>query len=496
MRQIKTVSRKGQWYSFMKLSSLLLKEEIVQLIGNDTEIRKICYDSRKVKPGDVFVCIPGYSADGHEYAQKAEQAGAAAIVCEHDVPVSVPRAIVKNARRMLAYMAVCYYGRPSDKFNLIGVTGTNGKTSTTYMLKSIFEEAGFKVGLIGTNQNMIGDKIIHSDHTTPESLDLQELFAKMAKEKVDYVVMEVSSHSLELDRVAFCNFKFAIFTNLTQDHLDFHGTMDHYVRAKAKLFQMCKVGIINEDDPHYDELMCGAGCSVIGYGLERGSDVKAKNIYMNHNGVSFECELPIGDIKFTSPIPGRFTIYNMLGAIAACFYAGVNVRHIKEGLSHIEGVKGRIETVPTGREFNIIIDYAHTPDGVYNIVSTVREFAPGRVVTLFGCGGDRDRKKRPIMGKIAGELSDFLIVTSDNPRTENPSKIIEDIMSGVQETKCPYIIIENRKDAIRYAIEHAQKDDTIILAGKGHETYQILNTGKIHFDEREVVRDILNEQIS
>lgn len=478
----------------MKLSSLILKDDVIQFIGIDTKINKICYDSRKVKPGDVFVCIPGYQVDGHKFAQKAEQAGAAAIVCEHDVPVSVTRVIVKNARRMLAYMAVHYFDHPSDRFNLIGVTGTNGKTSITYMLKSIFEKAGFKVGLIGTNQNMIGDKVLQSDHTTPESLDLQELFAKMAREKVDYVVMEVSSHSLELERVAFCNFKFAIFTNLTQDHLDFHKTMENYVRAKAKLFRMCKVGIINEDDAYYEDLMRHVDCSVIGYGIEKGSDVKAKNIFMSHDGVSFDCELPIGDVKFSSSIPGRFTVYNMLGAIAACFYAGVNVRHIKEGLAAIEGVKGRIETVPTGREFSIIIDYAHTPDGIYNIVSTVREFAHGRVVTLFGCGGDRDREKRPIMGKMAGELSDFLIITSDNPRTEDPAKIIEDIMVGVLETKCPYIIIENRKDAIRYAIEHAQKDDVILLAGKGHETYQILNSGKIHFDEREVVQEILDEQ--
>lgn len=477
----------------MKLKELLYGYDVKSEF-DDVEISGICYDSRKIKKGDVFVCITGFAADGHIYANAAVSGGASAIIAERDLGLSVPTAVVDNSRHALSFIADRFYDHPSGKFKLIGVTGTNGKTTTTFLVKKILEDAGLKVGLIGTNKNMIGDVDIPTERTTPESLELTQLFAQMAEEAVDCVVMEVSSHSLCLSRVDFCEFDVGAFTNLTQDHLDFHETMENYLAAKKKLFDMCKTGIINADDEGGRQILADCSCVSVSYGIDSATDIKASNIEFGADGVDFDCD-SLGAVSHMHiNTPGRFSVYNALAAVGICTALGVSADVIKKGLGDLNGVCGRAEIVPVNRDYTVMIDYAHTPDGIENILSSIRGFAKGRIVILFGCGGDRDKTKRPKMGKIAGKLADFCIVTSDNPRTENPTEIINEIIPGVEEAGGKYTVIENRKEAIRYALKNAQKDDVILLAGKGHETYQILAEGKIHFDEREVVREILEDE--
>lgn len=481
----------------MKLSEILKDVNVKEIIGStDANISGIAFNSAKVKAGSVFVCIKGLKADGHDFAQEALDNGAVAVIAERRIPdIASNIIIVDNSRLALAKISAAFYDYPYKKFKLIGITGTNGKTTATYLIKSVLEHSGFKVGLIGTNQNMIGGEIIPSHHTTPDSLELMELFDKMAKESVDFVVMEVSSHSLALDRVAACEFYAAALTNITQDHLDFHKTMEEYVEAKAKLFSMCKYGYINNDDSYKNDILKNASCKVVTYGIDTPSDIMAENIVMDAKGVEFDLIYKNTRTKIKLGIPGRFSVYNALTAISCLFSARLTPKQIADGLAQAKGVKGRIEVVPINKDYTVIIDYAHTPDGLLNIIQTIRGFSKGRIVTLFGCGGDRDRAKRPLMGKIAGELSDFCIVTSDNPRTEDPSAIIKDILEGISKTNCEYIVVENRFNAIEYALDHAKKDDCILLAGKGHETYQILNGRTIVFDEREIVIKLLQDSI-
>ncbi|MBZ4644972.1 MAG: UDP-N-acetylmuramyl-tripeptide synthetase [Clostridia bacterium] len=460
----------------------------------NAEISGIAYDSRRVKPGDLFVCIKGFKVDGHEFISQAIGQGAAAVIVEKEVEdAKVPLIKVKNSRRALALISAAFFGNPSSKFKLIGVTGTNGKTTTTYLIKTILEQGGSKVGLIGTNQNMIGDKVLPAERTTPESLELQQLFSDMVKEKIDYVVMEVSSHSLELNRVDGCNFEIGIFTNITQDHLDFHVTMENYLKAKTTLFKRCKKGIINVDDSSSEYILNNGTCEMITFGIDKEADIHAKDIEISEKGVKFDVDTPYGSKFIELGIPGRFSVYNALGSIGACLALGISLEQIQQGLKQAKGVPGRAQIVETGKDFTVLIDYAHTPDGLENILNTVNGFAKGRVVTLFGCGGDRDKTKRPIMGEIAGKLSDFCIITSDNPRTEDPLQILNHIEEGIKKTDCSYVVIENRFEAIKYALENAKKDDVIVLAGKGHETYQILKDRVIHFDEKEIVESILRE---
>lgn len=479
----------------MILSDLLKDVNVKKNAGvGGIKIGGISYDSRKVKPGDVFVCITGFEADGHKYARSAVESGAVAVVAEHDMPtVDVPCIVVKNTRKAMAQMAAAYYDYPFKKFNLIGITGTNGKTTTTYLIKAILEHLGKKVGLIGTNQNMIGDEVIPTARTTPDSLELMELFDRMASQGAEYVVMEVSSHALALDRVTACTFDVGAFTNITQDHLDFHKTMEEYLAAKSILFNICKNGVINKDDGGSGFLLENAKCdNIITYGIKSDCNLKAENISLNQDGVEFDISFNGETGRVELPIPGEFSVYNAMTAIGCCLADGFALSEVIDGLHSAKGVKGRIEIVNTpGTDYTVIIDYAHTPDGLLNVINAIRGFAKGRIVTLFGCGGDRDATKRPIMGKIAGELSDFCVVTSDNPRTEDPEKIIEQVVEGVKETDCEYVVITNRFLAIEYALDHAEKNDIILLAGKGHETYQVLGTDTIHFDEREIVQKLL-----
>lgn len=466
----------------MKLKDILLSADV------DIEVSGISYNSRLTKPGDVFVAVTGFKTDGHKYAKSAVENGAVCVVCEHEIEgVDVPCIIVENSRSALAEMACNFYGNPTKKLKLIGVTGTNGKTTVTYLVKSVLEANGEKVGLMGTNKNMIGNMDYHTERTTPESLEMQEFFSDMVKEGCTYAVMEVSSHSLDLHRVAGCDYDVGAFTNLTQDHLDFHGDMENYFNAKAKLFDMCKTGVVNADDSYGARLCEKCSCEKISYGIKNGN-MKAENVLYGDKGVSFDC----GNMKINLGIPGTFSVYNALTAIGICKACGISDEVIEKALNSAQGVKGRAEIVDCGRDFTLLIDYAHTPDGLENILSSVRKFAKGRVVVVFGCGGDRDKTKRPKMGRVAGRIADFCIVTSDNPRTEEPDAIIRDILDGMDDAMAEYVVIENRRDAIEYAIRHARKDDVIVLAGKGHEDYQILKDKTIHFDEREVIREILS----
>lgn len=474
------------------LLSELAKSTRHELIGRDTEVRELVYNSRKVKHGDVFCCIMGTFADGHKYAQQAVDAGAAALVVERKLDIDVPQILVEDTRIAMAEMAAAYYGYPSREMQMIGVTGTNGKTSTTYMLKAIAERMGKKVGLIGTIRNMIGDIIIDTERTTPESVDLQRILRQMKDEKVDVVIMEVSSHSLDQKRVHGIEYDVGEFTNLTQDHLDYHKTFENYFNAKKLLFKQSRMAVINKDDPYANRMMEGLDIPVMTFGIREKADVTASEIDITTRGVQFDFNYKNITSRFNVPIPGLFSVFNAIGAATVALSLGWNLDSIKYGLEHMMSVSGRLEPLPTGKnEFTVLLDYAHTPDALENVLKTVKGFATGRIVTLFGCGGDRDHAKRPIMGEIAGRLSDFAIVTSDNPRTENPMDIINSIVEGVKKSGCEYVVIENRREAIEYALKNARKNDVIILAGKGHENYQEINGGKHHFDEKEIVAEIL-----
>ncbi len=473
----------------MKLSDLLENVETVSAVA-DVCIRSIAYDSRAVEPGDVFVCIKGFATDGHQYAQKAIENGAVAIVAQDSVEADVPVVYVKDSRMALAQMSKVYYGKPDEKMKIIGITGTNGKTTVTYLIKHILEHYGHKVGLIGTNQNMIGDQVLPTERTTPESKELYAMFADMAEAGCSHVVMEVSSHALYLHRVGGIQYEVGVFTNLTQDHLDFHGDMENYFLAKAMLFDVCNNSVVNTDDA-YGKRLAKIAPALLDYSVDCVSALQASEIEISAKGVLYDVEHEGERTSVHVAIPGKFSVYNSLAALGCVMQLGISVDDAVRALLTARGVKGRAEVVPTDTPYTVLIDYAHTPDGLENILSTVNEFKQARLITVFGCGGDRDRTKRPLMGETAARLSDFVIVTSDNPRTEDPEAILDDIMPGVEKTDCPYVRIANRKEAIAYALSHAEADDVIVLAGKGHETYQILNTGKIHFDEREVVYELL-----
>ena len=474
----------------MKLSALLSGIEVLErAINGDPEISSLCYSSRDAKPGALFAAISGYHADGHQFIEEAMAKGARAVLCERAPEGPVPYLRVKNAREALSIVSQNFYGHPAQSLTMLGVTGTNGKTTTTYLLKAMLEgAAGAKVGLIGTNQNMIGEKELPAERTTPESLDLQRLLRRMVDEGCTHVVMEVSSHALMLHRVDGIFYEKAIFTNLTQDHLDFHKTMEEYRAAKGRLFTQCGTAILNLDDEAGRYYLAHNTCPSMTYSENKDeADLVAKNIRLFSDRVEFEA-VAIGEIeRIELPIPGGFTIYNALGVIACGLSLGLKMSDIARALKGAGGVKGRIEVVPLDREFTVLIDYAHTPDALENILMTVRKFTSGRVLLLFGCGGDRDRSKRPLMGAIGAELSDFVLITSDNPRTEPPEAIIEDIVKGMEGSDTPYVTEPDRRRAIRMILEEARAGDIVVLAGKGHETYQILGYETVELDERKEV---------
>ncbi len=476
----------------MKLSLLLAEIKYKgSLTFGDPDIIGITDDSRKVVAGSIFVCIKGRNFDGHTAAKAAAESGAAAVVALHDVGVA-QQIIVEDTREAYSLLCSAFFGYPCRQLKIIGVTGTNGKTTTCFVIRDMLKRFGIKSGMIGTVSNIVGDEILPSQLTTPDAFELHGLFRKMADASCEYCVMEVSSQALEQQRVCGIRFCAAIFTNLTRDHLDYHGSFENYAAAKHKLFENADLAIINDDDESASLMVKDIQCPVRTFSIKKdSSDYTAKNVQIKSSLTEYElvAQGAIGRVRFA--IPGRFSVYNSMGAIVCLTELGFPFGDTVAAAAAAKGVPGRLEVVSTDTDFTVIIDYAHTPDGLVNILETVHEIAQGRVITVFGCGGDRDKTKRPIMGKIAAENSDIVIVTSDNPRTEEPEKIIDDIFVGIDKPKVPVYRIADRTQAIEKALRKAKKGDIIVLAGKGHETYQILGTEKIHFDEREKVAELL-----
>lgn len=480
----------------MKLSRLLRDVNGGDLCGKpEREITGICSDSRRVGQGSLFVAIPGFQSDGHQYIRQAMEQGAYAVVAQHapdcPVPEGVTLILVDDARRALAQLAAEWYDHPERQLRLVGVTGTNGKTTTTWLIRHILEQRGHKCGLIGTNGSIVDGPLRPAERTTPEAQELYGLLREMADAGCKYAAMEVSSHSLVLERVHGLHFAAAAFTNLTQDHLDFHKDMEHYFQAKALLFQRCDTAVLNLDDDWGLRLAERVSCPRLTYSAKRlEADLIAKNIVLLPDQVQAVLVRDNDIARMRLNIPGMFSVYNGLTAIGCCLALGLTLEESAQALQSAQGICGRAEIVPTGRDFTVMIDYSHTPDSMENILRTVRGYARGRVVGLFGAGGDRDHAKRPIMGRIAGELCDLCVVTSDNPRSEEPEAIIRDILQGMSQ-KHKYKVIPDRREAIAWCIKNARKDDIIVLMGKGQETYQEIRGVKHHLDEREEVRRAL-----
>ena len=482
----------------MKLKELLSDLPILETNADlEQEITSVVYDTRKeILPGCLFVALKGFRFDGNSFIPNALAAGASAVVTASKPEKDIPYILVENDRLALALIGRNWFHRPAEAMTMIGVTGTNGKTSATLLLKQVLEQTvGAKVGLIGTMENQIGDLVIPTERTTPESFELQALFAQMRDSGCTHVVMEVSSHAIALDRVGGVHFQVAAFTNLTEDHLDFHKTMEHYCDTKAVLFTRCDKAVANRDSEWFDRITKGSSADVLSTSAAGEADLWAKDSDLQANGVAFTACCCGKEIPVQLGIPGKFTVYNALTVLGIAVQLGIDVADAAKALASCKGVKGRVEVVPTpGKNYTVLIDYAHTPDGLENVLSSVRDFCKGRLICVFGCGGDRDPIKRPIMGKIGVKLSDIAVITSDNPRTEEPMAIISDILKGVEKADGEYVVMGNRKKAIAYALDIAGKDDIIVLAGKGHETYQEICGVKHHLDEREVVAAYLAEK--
>lgn len=490
----------------MKVLSDLLQEVTYKkhCILQGLSITGIQYDSRKVALGNLFVAIKGFQSDGHQYIRQALEQGAIAVMISDEAYCSneYPWILVEDCRLALAQISSVFYGHPSEKLTLIGVTGTNGKTTTTNLICHIIEAQGEKTGLIGTIHNRIGDKVLEGSRTTPESLELQQMFAAMVDEGIHYAVMEVSSHALELHRVDCCDFDIAVFTNLTQDHLDYHVTMENYCKAKTILFQMLgkngekaglqKTAVINMDDPWAGHFLVASNVPAVTYSMHKDASWKAEQVEVGAEGVRYSVDGHPVQLHLT----GNFNVYNSLAALAVGEALGFSLDSVIQALEQVNGIAGRFQTVKGARDFSVIVDYAHTPDGLENVISTAQAFAKGNVITVFGCGGDRDRTKRPLMGEVAAELSDYCVVTSDNPRTEDPEQILQDILPGVEKHMQPdtYHVEVDRRKAIHYAVQMAQPGDVVLLAGKGHENYQDVNGVKHHFDDYEVAQEAIREK--
>lgn len=480
----------------MRLRELIKNLSIIEMNADaELEISGVSYDSRKTEKGDMFVAIRGFEADGHKFIPKAVENGAAVILCEEKPSCDIPYVLVSDSRYGLAIVSRDFFGDPASEMTMIGITGTSGKTSSSYLIKHMLEsKLDAKVGLIGTNGNMIGDEFLHTEHTTPESYELHKLFRHMADSGCTHVVMEVSSHSLTLERVAGIHFDVALYTNLSQDHLDFHGTMEEYAAAKRKLFSMCSLGCFNLDDAWADFMRDGASCRTMTFSTEKNeADLVAKDIRLTADGVRF-ASVSGDEISITKlGIPGMFSVYNALGTMSVGLALGLSLADCSDAMSSAKGVKGRLEIVPTGRDFSVVIDYSHKPDALEKVLKTLKPVTRGRLIALFGCGGDRDKLKRPIMGRIAADNADLVIVTSDNPRTEDPDEIIREIVAGMKDKRTPTKVICDRREAIAWAIDNAAPGDVLLLAGKGHEDYQVVGHEKHHMDEREIVADCLKK---
>lgn len=486
----------------------MLISKIASFLGAQTrgdikgEVSGIQYDSRKVDPGDLFVCLVGAKSDGHQYAAQAVAKGGTALLCERFLPEIQPEAaqiIVPDARLALARLSAFWFDFPCRKLRMIGVTGTNGKTTTTHLIKGLLEKKGETVGLIGTIHNLAGSEELPSTHTTPESLELAGLLDRMVRMNSQSAVMEVSSHALKQHRVAGCDFDVAVFTNLTQDHLDYHPTWEDYMMSKRKLFEGLqwgdkpgnKYGVINADDPAAPEFIAACRVPVLTYGIQEHGMYWAGDIKITGKGTSFDLHTPDEVIPLQMPLIGMFNVYNVLAAAAVALQEGVSASDLVSFFRTAPQVPGRFELVSQGQPFPVVVDYAHTPDGLENILKTARKITKGRLITVFGCGGDRDRGKRPIMGRISGEYSGFTLVTSDNPRTEEPESILAEIEAGISGVTNAYQVIGDRRQAIFAAITEAKAEDMVVIAGKGHETYQLIKGQTLHFDDREVAGEAL-----
>ncbi|MBQ8507013.1 MAG: UDP-N-acetylmuramoyl-L-alanyl-D-glutamate--2,6-diaminopimelate ligase [Clostridia bacterium] len=469
----------------------------VRIVGDqDTEISNICIDSRKVQKGDLFICTPGLRMDAHKFAPQAVESGAAALMVDHVLDIDVPQVVVEDVRLASSYVAAQFHDNPARKMHMIGITGTKGKTTTSFLIKSILEEAGKKVGLIGTVCSMIGEEVIPAKLTTPDPIDTQAMLAKMADAGVEYVVMEVSAHALALDRLAGICFDVGAFSNFSQDHLDFFADMDEYFACKMRFFDsvMTKKIVYNADDDSVGDGMGKLGRESLRVGIREGSDIYANDIEISEYGSSFLMSWHKHfRVSIALKLAGIFNVYNALMAAGICIQLGIGEEEIRRGLEDVRAVPGRIELLETGTPYRVILDYAHSPDSLENILKAVRQTTKGRMIALFGCGGNRDRAKRPLMGEIAGELADFCILTSDNPRSEDPMEILSSIEEGIKGTGCEYVIIENRREAIKYALMNAAAGDVVVLAGKGHETYQEIKGVRYPFNEKIVVAELLNE---
>ncbi|MDQ0253821.1 UDP-N-acetylmuramoyl-L-alanyl-D-glutamate--2,6-diaminopimelate ligase [Evansella vedderi] len=466
----------------------------------DPIIKDLQMDSREVTEGSLFFCIPGFTVDGHDFAHQAVGNGAVAIIAERELDVSVPVVVVKDAKKAMAILSARFYNYPTNKLHLIGVTGTNGKTTVTHLIEKILSDAGKNTGLIGTMYVKYNKQIEDAKNTTPESLVLQKNFSKMVENGVEAVTMEVSSHALQLGRVHGTHFDVAVFTNLSQDHLDFHETMEKYAQAKGLLFAQLgngyhennqPIAVLNVDDHYYKMISTMTAAPILSYGINGEGDMKATNINLNEKGVSFQLNIGNETAKVSMKMAGTFSIYNALAAAAATYASGIPLEAIAHSLSQVKGVSGRFERVELNQPFHVIVDYAHTPDSLENVLETIREFAKGKISVVVGCGGDRDKTKRPKMAAIAESLSDFVYLTSDNPRTEAPEAILRQMEEGMKGSN--YQVIINRKDAIYEAVRRAEKDEVILIAGKGHETYQTIGTVNHHFDDRLVAKEAVKE---
>jgi len=485
----------------MLLSELIqtLKYEVKQGDASK-EVKHLVYDSRKVAEGDVFVCISGAVCDGHDFIPQVIEKGAAAIIVEKEVEVKADAAVIRveDTREALAHMSAAYFGHPAEQLKVIGITGTKGKTTTTYMIKSILENAGFTTGLIGTIETIIKEEKIPASNTTPESYVVQETFRKMVDAGCQCVVMEVSSQGLMLHRVSGFTFDYGIFTNLEPDHIgpNEHKNMEEYIACKSKLFSQCKVGILNADDSHLEEILKNHICKVETFGLSEKADLCAKNLHLWREqgslGVAYELS-GLLNMKVSIDIPGKFSVYNSMAAIAICRHFGVSEENIEKALRNIR-VKGRVELIKVSNDFTLMIDYAHNAMALESLLTTLKEYNPKRLVCLFGCGGNRSRLRRFEMGEVSSKLADLTVITSDNPREEEPMDIIADIITGVKKADGEYVTIPDRKEAIRYCIDNGREGDIIVLAGKGHEDYQEIKGKKYKMDERVLIEEILNEK--
>ena len=463
--------------------------------GGAGEVTSIEYDSRKVKASGAFVAVSGGAFDGHDFLQNAAEAGAVLAVIERELPAypdNMTVLLVKSTLEAMPVMAVNFYEKPSESMEMIGVTGTKGKTTVTTLIHRILMAFQRKAGLIGTIENKIGDAVYPSQYTTPQAFDLQKLLRQMKNQNVQSVVMEVSSHSLALHRVGQMHFDLAVFTNLSLDHLDFHKTMDAYLEAKMQLFRCARLGLVNRDDPAGRKVLSSGYCRMMSFSIGQEADFTAENVSMSVHGIEYDLvykkEEKQKTVHIRYPYPGRFNVYNTLAAAACAILSGVEPEVIAQELARTDQiVKGRFQTVHGPDGVTAVVDYSHAPDALLNVLTTIEEFRTRRIITVFGCGGDRDRSKRPVMGRIAGEHSDYVIATSDNPRTEDPFEILKEVEEGIRETGCGYEVIENRREAIRKAVQNAQSGDIILIAGKGHEDYQIIGREKIHFDDVEEV---------